>query len=153
MLKRLSFVVAMLAAISLVVSPVAPAYAQAMKSDKARNEVIVSQAKKGNIAILSKAQMTALKVTNPRLHAKLWTAYQKGTLPSLTAGEKKVVAAFTSKNLQKFTAAGSEWVVVALVVAAIIILLWWFGVMRADNSTAVSRLALRRKLVHRRARA
>lgn len=153
MLKKLSLALALLAAASLVISPVAPAFAASVKSDKAKTEWITSQAKKGNVAILSTAQMRVLAVANPKLHAKLWTAYQKGSVPKLTRGEKNLVANLTGKNLANFSAAGTEWVVVALVVAAIILLIWWLGILRADAGTATSRLALRRKLTHRRATA
>jgi hypothetical protein len=151
MLKRLSLALALLAAASLVISPVAPAYAHAVKSEKAKTEWIAGQAKKGNIAILSTQQMRVLAVTNPKLHAKLWTAYQKGSVPKLTRGEKKYVTAVTTKNLKQFAAGtGSEWVIVAVVIAVIVLLLLWLGWWRVDVSSSASRLALRRKLMHRR---
>ena len=153
MLKRLSLVLALIAAASLVISPIAPAYAASVKSDQAKTEWITDYAKKGNIAILSTGQMRVLAVANPKLHAKLWAAYQKGSVPTLTRGEKSLVAKLTSSNLTKFSAGATEWVVVALVVAAIILLIWWWGILRADVGTATSRLALRRKLTHRRATA
>jgi hypothetical protein len=154
MLKKLSLALALLAAASLVISPVAPAYAASVKSEKAKTEWITSQAKKGNVAILSTAQMRVLAVANPKLHAKLWAAYNKGSVPKLTRSEGKLVAKLTTNNLAKFSAAGTEWVVVALIVAAVILLIWWLGILRADvGTTATSRLALRRKLTHRRATA
>jgi uncharacterized membrane protein YqiK len=57
--------------------------------------------------------------------------------------------------LKQFAAGtgGSEWVVIAVVVAIVLLLIWFWGGLRVDTGTATSRLALRRKLVHRRARA
>jgi sensor c-di-GMP phosphodiesterase-like protein len=153
MLKRLSLALALLAAASLVISPVAPAYAASIKSDKAKTEWIAKQAKSGNIAILSTKQMSVLAKANPKLHAKLWAAYQNNTVPNLTTTERKAVAAATTNNLQHFKAGATEWVVVALVVAAILLLIWWWGILRADAPSSTTRLALRRKLVHRRATA
>jgi hypothetical protein len=147
MLKRLSLALALLAAASLVISPVAPAYAASMKSAKAKTEWIASHAKKGNIAILSTQQMRVLAVTNPRLHAKLWAAYQKSSVPKLTRGERKYVAAVTTKNLDRFIAGsgGAEWIVVAVIIAVILLFLWAFGLGWSPFHSG-----RRRRVLHRR---
>jgi hypothetical protein len=158
-MKKLSFAVAMIAAVSLVVTPVAPAFAQkddsrylpavqqaALTKSEARQK-IVAHAERGEAAILSKAQVDQLARTNPKLHAKLMTAYNSGTVPSLTPAEKKMLVATTKSNLAQYKAAGDPlslgagigvahaaaisalgWFVIGFIgLAVLLILLYWFA--------------------------
>jgi hypothetical protein len=162
MLKRLSIALAMLAAMSLVVSPVAPAYAAALKSDKAKAAWVADHAKRGNIALLTREQMLALKQSNKGLYAKLWRAYRTSSVPRLTAAEKKVVASLTQRTLNT-KAAGFEflyWPYLTLfgssssiipavmgIFLVVIVLLIFYQLFFSSGP-----LALRRKGVVRRAR-
>lgn len=114
-MKKLNFAVAMIAAVSMVVTPVAPSFAQddsrfmpkvqelvVSKAD-ARGKV-VRHAERGEAAIVSKAQMDRIAKINPKLHARLMAAYNAGTVPSLSAAEKKMLVATTKSNLQQYKA-------------------------------------------------
>ena len=116
-MKTVNFAVAMLAAISMVVTPVAPSFAfdapggraeQVAKpqavSAKSTRQKIATHAERGEAAILSKAQVDRLATTNPKLHARLMAAYNSGTVPSLTAKEKKMLIATTQANLKQYKA-------------------------------------------------
>lgn len=133
-MKRTSFALAVLAALSMIVSPVAPAYAaggdaggtpaqtsSAKPAKKAKlsaerqqiRSKIAAHAERGEAAILSKAQVDRLKVTNPKLHAKIMAAYYSNTIPELSPAEKKMLHATTQKNLAQYKAgdpgAGLLW--------------------------------------------
>lgn len=117
-MKKTSFAVAMLAAISMVVTPVAPSFAKddsrylpavqesVVKGKQTSREKITAHAQAGEAAIVSKAQMDRLARTNPKLHARLMAAYNAGTVPSLTAAEKKMLVATTKANLDQYKAGG-----------------------------------------------
>lgn len=115
-MKRTSFVLAVLAALSMVITPVAPSYAAGMAGEPAKASVspekqkirqqIAAHAERGEAAILSKAQLDRLAVTNPKLHAKVMTAYHTNTIPQLTPSEKKTLQAATDKNLAAYKAGG-----------------------------------------------
>lgn len=142
-MKKLSFVIAMLAALSMVVTPVAPSFAseagesgtsrfvepQATKSKQVRQQ-IAAHAQRGDAAILSKAQVDRLAATNPKLHAKLMKAYNAGTAPSLTPTEKKMLTAKTNANLEQYKAGNPAYVggVAALSGGAIFIVFFLGGI-------------------------
>ncbi len=117
-MKKLNFAVAMIAAVSMVVTPVAPSFAQddsrfmpkvqesVLKGKQASREKIVAHAQRGEAAIVSKAQMDRIAKTNSKLHARLMAAYNSGTVPSLSAAEKKMLVATTKSNLEQYKAAG-----------------------------------------------
>jgi hypothetical protein len=134
-MKKLNFAVAMVAAVSMVVTPVVPSFAQeADRYAPAMQQQVVSKtdtrnkiarhAERGEAAILSKAQVDRLARTNPKLHARLMAAYNSGTVPSLTQSEKKMLAATTQSNLKEYKAAGDPIVSTALVVTAF----GWFAI-------------------------
>jgi hypothetical protein len=153
-MKKLSLAVAMLAAASMVVAPVAPSFAseagesaalryvapQAMTS-KQVHQRIVAHAQRGEAAILSKSQLDRLAATHPKLHAKLMMAYNTGTVPSLTAKEKKMLTAQTQANLEQYKAgnpaavhlgtaavlSGGAWFVIGFLgVVAFLLFLYFF---------------------------
>ena len=111
-MKVLSLAVAMLAAVSMVVTPVAPSFARDWRrplhaegqaqsvTTKASRQKIAAHAARGEAAILSKAQMDRLAKSDPKLHARLMTAYNNGSVPSLTPKEKKMLTAMTQSNLE-----------------------------------------------------
>lgn len=118
-MKVLSLAVAMLAAVSMVVTPVAPSFAQGLDDSrympkvqaqsvtaKASRQKITAHAERGEAAILSKAQMDRLAKSDPKLHARLMTAYDNGSVPSLTPKEKKMLTAMTQSNLETYKAGG-----------------------------------------------
>ena len=110
-MKTMSFAVAMIAAISMVVTPVAPSFAFDLSSSRAAQaakpqavntkltrQTIATHAERGEAAILSKVQMDRLAASNPKLHARLMAAYNSGTVPAMTAKEKKMLTAITQAN-------------------------------------------------------
>jgi hypothetical protein len=114
-MKKLNFAVAMIAAVSMVVTPVAPSFAQddgrfmpkVQQSVVAKTDArgkVVRYAERGEAAILSKAQMDRIAKANPKLHARLMAAYNSGTVPSLSAAEKKMLVATTKQNLEQYKA-------------------------------------------------
>lgn len=114
LMKKTSLVVAMLAAFSMVVTPVTPVKAsepgesgvsrfQVMTAAQPR-EKIAAHAQKGEAAILSKAQVDKIAKTNPQLHARLMAAYRSGTVPTLSASEKKMLVSLTHSNLEEYKA-------------------------------------------------
>jgi hypothetical protein len=148
-MKKLNFAVAMLAAVSMVVTPVVPSFAQeadryapsmqqqaVSKMDTRRK--IAHHAERGEAAILSKAQVDRLARTNPKLHARLMAAYTNGTVPSLTQSEKKMLASTTQANLKDYKAGdpgligtsvaltAGFWFAIGLIgVVALLIFLYW----------------------------
>jgi len=137
-MKTISFAVAMLAAISMVVTPVAPSIASEAMENRIPQVVqpsvtkagtsrqkIAAHAERGEAAILSKAQMDRLAKSNPKLHARLMAAYNNGTVPTLTAGEKKMLTAATRANLASYKAAGDP---ITLGGAAAITAFGWFAI-------------------------
>lgn len=125
-MKKMGLVLALLSAFSMTVLPVAPSYAAAAAPERTARQAIVDHAARGEVVILSQAQMNDLAATKPALHAKLSAAYQNGTVPKLTASERRFVQTMTAGNLELFKAGltGVEtWIVVILVVA-LVWLLW-----------------------------
>jgi hypothetical protein len=122
-MRKTGFALAMIATIAMTVVPVAPSFAAA-PAPKSAEQKFVDHARRGDIAILSTAQMRAIAQSNPKLHAKLMRAYETSTVPRLTAAEKKYVRDVTQKNLATFKAGdGSGWIIVA-VVAIVLLILW-----------------------------
>jgi hypothetical protein len=132
-MRKLSFIVAVLAAISTVVVPVAPASAA---TGATTEQKLIRHAERGEAAILSKAQLDRLAKANPALHTKLMTAYQTNSVPSLTPVEKKAVQKLTDRNLSEYKAgyayaaapvllAGLGWIPVALIGFVLLLILWW----------------------------
>lgn len=129
-MKRISFALAVVAAVSMVVTPVAPSYGASLAREARTDAVasapapstqrsnataqakaehrqaIAAHAERGDAAILSKAQMDRLGTTHPKLHAKLMTAYTENKIPDLTATEKKLVDTMTAANLEEYKAGG-----------------------------------------------
>jgi hypothetical protein len=135
-MKKLNFAVAMLAAVSMVVTPVVPSFAQEVdRYAPAMQQQVVSKmdtrqkiarhAERGEAAILSKAQVDRLARTNPKLHARLMAAYNNGTVPSLTQAEKKMLASVTQSNLKQYKAAGDP---ITLSTGVIITAFGWFAI-------------------------
>jgi hypothetical protein len=138
-----SFILAVIAAISTAVIPVAPSYAAASSSDRAPTATLMAQANQGNIAVLSQEQMSDLYRTRPQLHTKLMDAYYGGKQPTLTVEEKRLLQTITARNMKEFKAghpvvAAGIWAAVAwyvfaflgLTIALIIFqpfLCAWFG--------------------------
>jgi hypothetical protein len=133
----------MLAAVTMTVLPAIPAQAAivgeprgkaaSVSSDKS-GQLIADHAARGNVAILSQAQMNRLAKSNPGLHRKLMTAYKAGTVPSLTPAEKQQVAGMTSRNLADYkagtaAATGSLFMLwlIPLVILPLIIWEWHFS--------------------------
>jgi hypothetical protein len=116
---------AVLAAVSLVISPVAPAFANGIApgatTHAAAKARIVRHAERGELAILTKQQLKQLAVRNPALFRKVVTAYRTNTVPTVTAAEKRLLTAMSSRNLESFkagtaaaaAAAGTPWLLVA----------------------------------------
>jgi hypothetical protein len=121
-MRKTGFALAMLAALTMTVVPVAPSFAAA-PAPKSTEQKFIDHAKRGDIAVLSKAQMRALAQSNPKLHAKLMKAYEANSVPSLSPAEKRYVRDLTQKNLDNFKAGdGGGWIVVAIVVVVLLIL-------------------------------
>jgi hypothetical protein len=126
---------AVLAALSLVISPVAPALAAngvapaAITHAQAKAK-IVHHAERGEAAILTKAQMDRLARANPSLHRKVMVAYRTNTIPQVTAAEKRLLGRMTSRNLESFkagtlavaAAAGPPAIVVAFLIIVLLLL-------------------------------
>lgn len=135
-MKKLNFAVAMLAAAAMVVTPVAPSFAQeadryatrmqqqAVVSKLETRRKIAHHAERGEAAILSKAQVDRLARTNPKLHARLMAAYNSGTVPKLTQAEKKMLTATTQANLKEYKAGDP----VTLGTSALITAFGWFAI-------------------------
>ncbi|MBX6426716.1 MAG: hypothetical protein IRZ09_12435 [Variibacter sp.] len=121
-MRRTSFALALLASVSMTIIPVAPSQAAAPARAATTNELVARQAANGNLVVLSQAQMSELARAHPRLHAKLAAAYAKGTVPTLTKAEKRLVRAMTAQNLDDIKAGVEGWVVVAIVAGALLFL-------------------------------
>ena len=113
-MRKFGILLALLSAFSMTVLPVVPSYAAS--PDKATEQKIAA-AKRGDIVVLSQAQMAALQQSSPALHSKLMTANQNGTTPKLTASEKRLVANLTKQNLNEMKAGyvAGAWIIVAIV--------------------------------------
>lgn len=126
-MQRTGFALALLATIAMTVVPVAPSFAAAPKQDRAAaQQALVKHAAKGDIIVLSPAQMNQLAASNPALHSKLATAHQAGKVPKLSPAEKRHVAALTQQNMAQIKAGDittAGWVIIA--VSAIVLLLLW----------------------------
>lgn len=117
-------VLALLATVSMTAVPVAPSLAATSKPVTAEQKM-ANYARKGDLAILSQAQMSVLAQTSPTLHAKLLKASQTGTVPKLNAAEKAQVRQLTAANIDAFRAGdpATVWIVVA-VTAVVLLILW-----------------------------
>ncbi len=124
-MKKMGLVLALLSSVSMTVLPVAPSYAAAAAPKAPTQQVLVDHAARGNVAILSQAQMNTLAASHPTLHAKLLAAYQKGTVPSLTASEKKLVRSMTAQNLDAVKAGDGGATALVIVLSAVLLLLLW----------------------------
>lgn len=126
-MKRIGFALAFVATIAMTVMPVAPSFAAAQKQQIPANQALAEHAARGDVVVLSPAQMNALAVSKPALHAKLAAAHQTGTVPKLTSSEKRHVAALTQSNINQIKAGdGGVWLVVVVAVAVAVLLLFWW---------------------------
>jgi hypothetical protein len=117
-------VLALLATVSMTALPVTPSLA-ASTPQTTTEQKMATYARKGDLAILSQAQMSVLAQSNPTLHAKLLKASQNGTVPKLNAAEKAQVRQLTAANIDAFRAGdpATVWIIVA--VSAVVLLLLW----------------------------
>jgi hypothetical protein len=123
-MKRTGFALAFMATIAMTVVPVAPSFAAAPQDKAAAQQALADHAQRGDVVVLSPAQMNQLAISKPALHAKLAAAHQSGKIPSLTASEKRTVTALTKQNIADIKAGdGGAWIVVA-VVAIVVLFLW-----------------------------
>jgi hypothetical protein len=114
-MRKFGILLALLSAFSMTVLPVVPSYAAS--PDKATEQKIAA-AKRGDIVVLSQAQMASLQQSHPALYAKLDAANKAGTTPKLTASEKRLVANLTKQNLSDMKAGAwgaGAWIVIAIV--------------------------------------
>jgi hypothetical protein len=120
----MGLVLALLSTMSMTVLPVAPSFA-ATSAPVSTEQKMTNYAKSGDLAVLSQAQMSQLAVSHPALHNKLLKASQNGTVPKLTAAEKKMVRTMTASNMDAFKAGdpATVWIVVAITVV-VLLLLW-----------------------------
>jgi hypothetical protein len=126
-MKRTGFALAFVAAIAMTVTPVAPSFAAAPKQQMSTNQALAEHAARGDVVVLSPAQMNELAVSKPALHSKLAAAHRTGTVPKLTSSEKRYVAGLTQSNISQIKAGDGVWivVVVAAVLVALWLLFWW----------------------------
>jgi hypothetical protein len=124
-MRKIGQALALVACVSMTVVPVAPSFAAtpAPKSAASAQQKLVDHAARGEAIILSKAQLDRLATTNKALHAKILKAHQTGTVPNLTAAEKKMMRTMTAGNLDEFKAGhvGAVWIVVAVVVVVLLL--------------------------------
>jgi hypothetical protein len=123
-MRKMGLVLALLSTMSMTVLPVAPSFA-ATSAPVSTEQKLAKYAKSGDLAVLSQAQMSRLAVSHPALHNKLLKASQNGTVPKLTAAEKKMVRTMTASNMDAFKAGdpATVWIVVAITVV-VLLLLW-----------------------------
>ncbi|HET9904667.1 MAG TPA: hypothetical protein VFQ27_13315 [Xanthobacteraceae bacterium] len=121
-MRKMSFALALLASVSMTFIPVAPSYAAAPARASSANELVVKHAAKGNLAVLSQAQMNALARTHPSLHARLAKAAANGTVPKLSKAERRLLNNLTAQNMDDIKAGVNGWVVVAIVAGALFVL-------------------------------
>ena len=140
LIGKLGMMLAVLAAVSLVISPIAPALAAAPEavaakmSNSAVRAKLVQHAKRGEAAILTKRQVDRLARTNPDLHKRLMAAYRIGTVPKVTAAEKQMLAGMSERNLSKFKAgspvvaagAAVPWFIVAFFIIILLLLTYYW---------------------------
>jgi len=135
LIGKFGMMLAVLAAVSLVVAPIAPALAatpeavSASMSNSAVRAKLVQHAKRGEAAILTKRQIDKLARTNPDLHKRLMAAYGTGTVPKVTAAEKQMLAGMSERNLGNFKAGVFPVAVAAS--AAIPWFIWGFFILVA----------------------
>jgi hypothetical protein len=128
-MRKMGLALALVACVSMTVVPVAPSFAaspapKAAPSAQSAKQKLANHAARGEAIILSKAQLDRLATTNKALHAKIVKAHQTGTVPKLTAAEKKQMRIMTAGNLDAFKAGwdpATVWIVVAVVVAVLIL--------------------------------
>ncbi|HZT27198.1 MAG TPA: hypothetical protein VFA57_15980 [Pseudolabrys sp.] len=106
-MRKFGLLLALVATLSLTFLQIAPSFA----SEHADRGRLLDLARRGDIAIVTSAQMQLLAQSNPRLHAKLQAAYQLQTPPQLTAAEKAVVHRLTRTNVRQIKAGQVQVVV------------------------------------------
>lgn len=139
LIGKLGMMLAVLAAASLVMAPVAPALAAtpeavaAQMSNATVRAKLVQHAKRGEAAILTKRQVDKLARTNPDLHKRLMAAYQTNSVPKITAAEKRMLAGMSEQNLGKFKAgtvvvagAAVPWFVWGFFIIVAILIFWYW---------------------------
>jgi len=124
-MRKLGFALALLSSVSMTVLPVAPSFAATQAPD-ATHQKFIRHAARGDIVVLSPAQMSALEQSHPALHAKLAAAHKSGGVPHLTKAEKALVRSLTLANMADIKAGhwGAGWIIVAVVGGVLLILLW-----------------------------
>jgi hypothetical protein len=122
-MKKLGFVLALFAAFSMTVLPVAPSYAAAPKASA--EQALADHAARGNIAVLSQAQLSALAASNPALYSKITTARDTGKVPHFTAAEKQTLRGMTAQNMDAFKAGDAGLTIIIVVASVILLLLLW----------------------------
>lgn len=95
-MKKFGVILALVATFAMSLLQITPSFA----ADGARGDKLSDLARRGQIAIVTPAQMDALAKSNPVLHAKLKDAYTSQTPPKLTAAEKSTVRRMTMDNLK-----------------------------------------------------
>jgi len=96
-MKRFAFVLALLAALALVVIPVAPCFAASSAESQ-----IEQSAYRGHIIALTGRQLIALQKSYPSLYRKIMAA--RGHPPQLTTAEAAIVAPMTMTTLRQIKA-------------------------------------------------
>lgn len=108
----------------MTILPVAPSFA-ASPAPETSQQALIRHAARGDIVVLSPAQMSALEQSNPSLHAKLLAAHNTGKVPHLTKAEKALVRSLTQANMGDIKAGwAAGWVIVAVVGGVLLVLFW-----------------------------
>jgi hypothetical protein len=123
-MKKLGLLLAFLACVSFSVTPMVPAAAAPSRAETEQR--LASHVARGELVVVTPAQMERLAATHPRLHAKLEAASRDGTAPRMTAGERRIVAAMTAENLDQLKAgwAPAGWIIVGIAAAILLVILW-----------------------------
>jgi len=127
-MKRTGFVLAFVAAVSMTVLPATPSFAAMPVTRTIANLQTGIAEQTVAHAVLSPAQMAKLARSNPSLHSKLVRASKAGTMPSLTASEKRLVRSLSAQNVDAVKAGAvwvPGWVIVVLVAIPVLLILWW----------------------------
>lgn len=126
-MKKMGLVLALLSVFSMTVVPVAPSFAAAAKAtaQSSAQDQLVTHANRGDIAVLSQSQLSALAASNPALYAKITQARDTGKSPHFTAAEKKALHGMTAQNIEAFKAGDAGLTVVIVVASVLLLLLLW----------------------------
>lgn len=125
-MRKTGFALALLSALAMTVVPVAPSFAASKTDASAARQTISDYAARGDILVLSPAQMDQLATSNPVLHAKLAAAHEAGRVPHLTKSEKRIVQTMTQANMNDIKAGAwpaVTWIIIA--VSAVVLLILW----------------------------